>query len=314
MNLKMTRFSLLAVTILLMAYSVQAKDVNSNAGTSAFSFLKINVSARAVGMGGAFTGLADDESALYYNPAGIASIEDPKYIVGYHNYFFDMQSGFLGYVKPLKFDRSLGFYLSYLNYGSFTQTNDIGDVNGEFGGGDLLFAVTFAQRKNYRISYGATAKFIYESIDSYSATGVAIDLGIKYNSDRGKFGAGLMLQNLGKQLSALGETKDKLPTSLRSGIFVIPKGIPITLTSDLILPFDNDLIFAIGADYYNFKPFYVRMGWNSFGSNYKATNSDASLTGMSFGVGFDVNKMQVSYAFTPSTSTLETVNPSIRSV
>ena len=297
---KMTRFSLLTVSIIVLAVSLQAKDINSNAGTSAFSFLKINVSARAVGMGGAFTGLANDESALYYNPAGITSIEDPKYIFGYHNYFFDMQSGFLGYVKPLSEKRSIGFYLSYLNYGSFTATDDLGNADGEFGGGDLLFAVSLAQKKNHLVSFGATAKFIYETIDSYSATGVAMDLAVKYTSDRGKFGAGFMLQNLGTQLSALGETKDKLPTTIRSGVSIIPKGLPMTLTSDLILPFDNDLIFAIGVDYFNFEPFYIRMGWNSFGSNYKATNSDASLTGMSFGCGFDVKKMQVSYAFTPS--------------
>ncbi len=288
------------ICLIILVSSVTSGEINSSAGTSAFPFLKINVSARAVAMGGAFTGLADDESALYYNPAGITSIEFPKYILGYHNYFFDMQSGFLGYIKPWGEKRTLGFYLSYLNYGSFTQTDDVGSVTGDFGGGDLLFAVTLAQKKNHQISYGATAKFIYEKIDIYSATGVAFDLAAKYNSDRGRFGAGIMLQNIGVQLSSLGTRKDDLPTTVRSGVSFKPKGIPLTLTSDLILPFDNDLIFAFGADYVNYSPFYIRAGWNSFGSNYKATGNDTSFEGLSLGCGFDVKRMQISYAFTPS--------------
>lgn len=288
------------ICLMLLAGSVTSGEINSSAGTSAFPFLKINVSARAVAMGGAFTGLADDESALYYNPAGITSLEFPKYILGYHNYFFDMQSGFMGYIKPWGQKRTVGFYLSYLNYGSFTETNDVGTVTGDFGGGDLLFAVTLAQKKDHQISYGATAKLIYEKIDIYSATGIAFDFGMKYNSDRGRFGAGVMLQNIGIQLSSLGAIKDNLPTTIRSGISFRPKGVPMVLTSDVILPFDNDMIFAIGADYVKFDPFYIRVGWNSFGSNYKATNSDASFAGLSAGCGFDIKRMQISYAFTPS--------------
>lgn len=300
MKLKVRNFSVVIICLFLFSSTLIAKEINSNAGTSSFPFLKINISARAVAMGGAFTGLADDESALYYNPAGITAIDDTKYIVGYHDYLFDTQSGFLGYIKPINDRRTIGFYLSYLNFGSFTQTDENGDITGDFGGGDLLLAVSFAQKKDHQISFGATAKFIYEKIDVYSASGLALDLAAKYNSDRGRFGAGLMLQNIGFQLSSLGETKDKLPTTIRSGISFKPKGIPMTISSDIILPFDNDLIFAIGADYVNFKPFYVRLGWNSFGSNYKATNSDASLTGLSLGCGFDVRKMHISYAFSPA--------------
>ncbi len=302
MKIILKNFGLLLVCIFLMANATEAQvsDVNSNAGTSAFPFLKINISARAVSMGGAFTGLADDESALYYNPAGITSIEDNKFIFGYHDYFFDMQTGFLGYVKPVSTTRTIGFYISYLNYGTFTQTDAIGNIEGDFGGGDLLLAFTIAQEKSYTLSYGATAKLMYESIESYSASGFAIDIAAKYNSERGRFGAGIMLQNLGVQLSALGDEKYSLPTTIRTGVSYLPRGMQMVIASDLIVPIDNDVIFAIGADYFNFKPVYLRLGWNSFGDNYKATNSDASLAGLSFGCGFDVNKMQLSYSFSPS--------------
>lgn len=275
-------------------------EINSSAGTSAFPFLKINVSARSVAMGGAFTGLADDESALYYNPAGLTIFDSKRFILGYHNYFYDMQTGFVGYIKPISDSKTIGFYMNYLNYGDFTETNDIGEVTGDFSGGDLLLAATLAIKKSHKISYGGTLKLIYEKLQEFSSTGTAIDLAIKYRSDRGRLGAGLMLQNLGTQLSALGEEKYSLPTTVRGGISYNPRGLPLTIVSDLILPFDNDFIFSLGGEYHKFNPLYLRLGWNSFGDNYRAKSSDDSWAGLSMGVGFDVKKMQLSYSFSPS--------------
>jgi len=299
------RSHLLRGIILLIAGlaigSVRAGEPNSNAGTSAFSFLKINVGARPVALGGAFTGLANDETALYYNPAGIADLETDRYVLGYHNYFVDMQSGFVGYIRSLNERQTVGFYANYLNYGTFTETDLQGNVTGDFGGGDFMLAATFAMRQSRLFSVGATAKFIRESIQDYSATGIALDIGARYTTDRGRYTAGLMVQNLGTQLSSLGEgEKDGLPMMLRGGGSARPKGLPMMFVGDVIIPFDNDIDFALGVEYYELAPLYLRLGWNSFGSNYRAEDSDDGLAGLSMGIGFDYNSMQLSYAFTPA--------------
>ncbi|UCG62204.1 MAG: PorV/PorQ family protein [Candidatus Zixiibacteriota bacterium] len=277
-----------------------AKDINSNAGTSAFPFLKINIGARAVAMGGAFTGLADDEASLYYNPAGIASFEEKRFILGYHNYVADIQTGFVGYIHSFDAIKSAGLYVSYLNYGEFTETDEFGNTIGDFGGGDFLMAASFAFKTGYHLSFGATAKFIYEKVQEFSATGMAIDIGGKYAADRDVYSLGLMIQNLGAQLSALGEEKDKLPISVRAGGAYTPRGVPITISSDLILPFDNDLVIAIGGEYLALRPFYARVGWNTFGSNFRAGDSDDKWAGFSVGMGFDIRRINISYAFSPS--------------
>jgi len=275
--------------------------VNSSAGTSAFPFLKIDASARAVSMGGAFTGLADDESALYYNPAGIALFEDKRFIASYHNYFVDMQSGFLGLIKPLSMGKYvLGIHISYLNYGSFVETDNSGTILGEFSGSDLVLAGTIAFKKDYTWKFGATSKIIYEKIQDFSAAGLAFDFGAKYTSDRGYYSAGIMIQNLGFQLSSLGDEKEKLPLTFRTGGSARLKGLPLSVSSDLIIPTDNDLDFAIGGEYQAAKQFYIRLGWNTFGSNYQAANSDDNWAGLGLGFGFDFNeKMHIAYAFTP---------------
>ena len=90
--------------------------------------------ARPVSMGGAFTGLADDESALYYNPAGVAGLEGKRYMLAYQNNVFDMQWGFVGYIHPLGLDKKVSLYLNYLNYGDFIRTDELGNEEGTFSG------------------------------------------------------------------------------------------------------------------------------------------------------------------------------------
>jgi len=291
---------ILLVMLLLSGPSIVAGSINSRAGTSAFSFLKINIGARPVAMGGAFTGLADDENALYYNPAGIALLDRHGVIFGYHNYFLDLQSGLVGYVHQFNETRYLAGHIYYLNYGDFIEANNLGDSLGVFGGSDIAVAATFAMRRSEDLYIGVTAKLIYEKIQVYSASGIAFDFGLRYQSSRGRYMAGMMLQNVGAQLSNFTDVaKDGLPTTLRFGAAARPRGLPILFSGDLILPTDNNVEIAIGGEYYEFKPLYLRLGWNGFGSNSRATDSDDKWAGVSVGFGIDWRNLQLSYAYAP---------------
>lgn len=308
----MKRFSskLLAVFALLMLLtgSVVAGEINDKAGTSAFSFLKINVGARAVAMGTAFTGLADDESALYYNPAGIASFEYDRYLLGYHSYFVGMQSGIVGYIHPLDYTSVIGLYISYLNYGEMDEADGNGNLTGQtFGGGDMLIGLAYARNISRTFQIGLTSKFIYEKIENYSATGLAFDIGARLSDDRDRYKIGVVAQNIGTQLSSLGQAKsDPLPLTIRVGVSAKPRVMNIILAGDVIIPRDNDVDFALGAEYYHLDPFLIRLGWNSFGSNYTTSAKDDTWAGLSFGVGMIMKnlgafgKAQLSYSYTPA--------------
>lgn len=300
---------LLSAALIAVSFNLAdgANDINDQAGTSSFAFLKINVGARPVAMGGAFTGLADDESALYYNPAGIGLLENDRFLFGYHDYFAGMQSGFIGYVHPFDYTNVLGIYVSYLNYGEMIAADSLGNRLGTFGGGDMLIGLTYARNINPRFQIGGTAKFIYETISTYSATGLAFDLGVRLTSDRGRISGGLMIQNMGTQLSNLGQGESfSLPLTVRLGVSAKPRDIDIILATDLIKPRDNGLQFAIGAEYFHFDPFLIRVGWNSNGSEYKTSKNDDSWAGISLGFGVNVKKLgplgkaQLSYAYTPA--------------
>ncbi len=289
------------IIVLCLVGTVWADENNPRAGTRAFNFLKIEVTARPVSMGGAFTGLADDESALYYNPAGVAVLEGKHYILAYQNNVFDMQSGFIGYIHPLGYNKKASIYLNYLNYGDFIRTDELGNEEGTFSGSDLVFGFGYAMNLENDLQVGATLKLIYEKIDIYSAHGFALDLGLRKSLNYGRASVGVMIQNLGVQMSNFTKSgdKDPLPLRFRAGGAVLPRGLPVNLAGDIVLPTDNDAYVAIGMELVEVKPLYLRLGWSSFGSNYKTGASGDDLSGFTAGFGVEYNNMHFSYAITP---------------
>lgn len=296
--------SLFIVAIFLLyagSRTGRADENNSNVGTSVFNFMKIDVGARPMSMAGAFTGVANDESSLYYNPAGVVKLEGRHYMAGYHNYTFGMQSGFLGYIHPVKHKHYFYGFVHYLNYGELIRSDNAGVEEGTFSGGDILFAFGYARTIQEGVSIGITGKGIYEKIDSYSASGIAFDIGIRYERDRGRTTFGAAIQNLGTQLQAFydGGEKESLPARFRLGASHLPKGLPILVAVDGIIPSDNDPYAAIGVEYLEIQPLYLRVGWTSFGKNYKTNSSKDNLAGFSLGFGVDYRKVHFSYAITP---------------
>lgn len=289
------------LTAFVLTGSVLADQNNPRVGTRAFDFLKIEVSARPVSMGGAFTGLADDESALYYNPAGIATLEGKHYILAYQNNVFDIQSGFVGYIFESPFNNTAAVYLNYLNYGEFTRTDVLGNEEGTFGGSDMLLGLSLAKNLKNDLQIGGTIKIIYSKIDVYSAHGIALDLGLRKSINYGRASVGIMIQNLGAQLSNFTPTDDKdpLPLRFRFGGAVLPRGLPMRLAGDIVFPTDNDAYIAIGMEVIEVEPLYLRFGWSSFGSNYKTGTSGDDISGFVAGIGMEHGNMHFSYAITP---------------
>lgn len=56
----------------------------------------LGVGARAIGMGGAYTGVANDYSALFWNPAGLAQMEYSEFSLGFSQLSYKDKSAFLG--------------------------------------------------------------------------------------------------------------------------------------------------------------------------------------------------------------------------
>jgi hypothetical protein len=85
------------------------------AGTSSATFLRIGVGARAVGMGESFVAVANDPSAIYWNPAGLASLQRRELAVSHVEWPADVSFSHLTLVLPSRrFGGSIGLQLGVL--------------------------------------------------------------------------------------------------------------------------------------------------------------------------------------------------------
>jgi len=307
---------LFVITAMMSVFSTSdIRAINSRAGTSAYTFLKIGTGAKSQALGGAFVGLADDGTALYYNPAGLTAtaesyelyddlLDKPlnkptynRFTASYINYLLDFQYGFVGYVRKLDEKTSAGISIAYQNYGTFNRLNSLGDKTGTFGASDMALGLTYSKKFRSSWSLGATGKFIYEKIDTYSSNGLAFDLGFMYLNGGGTR-VGFAVTNLGAQLSGLTAThKDPLPTKGALGLSHQLRGLPFLFSSEVGKPFDGDFYFALGMEVVSLRPFYLRVGWTSLGRDYRIGTDSDILAGMAGGFGYSYREYSLDYSY-----------------
>jgi len=311
--------SIVLITVVLLIGMEPAAAINSKAGTHAYAFLKIPAGAKAPAMGGAYTGIAGDAYAVYYNPAGIAVLPGSEVTASYNNYLSDIQGGYLSYIFDWTRKGKLGVTVNYLNYGDTPKLDGNGNELGEFGAGALALSLTFAKKwergeEDYSpmedetypenalsgFAVGASAKFIYESIDDYSSDAVAIDLGLQYGLKDRRTSVGVSASNLGFQLKGLSSGhKDPLPAIVRAGIGHSLKAMPLTIAVDAIKPFDNDFRLGAGVNFTQFEQLELRVGYNTIGEDYKTGSDSDDWGGISFGAGLKIDKFVLDYAYIP---------------
>jgi len=91
----------------------------SGPGTTGGTILSMPMGARAIAMGEAYTAQADDVSSLYWNPAGLALLNQSQASFMYSQEFQDISLSQAAVATPLE-NGGLGASVSYLNYGKIT--------------------------------------------------------------------------------------------------------------------------------------------------------------------------------------------------
>jgi len=165
-------------------------------------FLNIGVGARAHGMFGSVTASVDDVTAAYWNPAGLARIEDQVQLSAMHASWFGgiANYDYVGFGKVFT-ESNNGFgSVSLIRMGIDNIPNTInligpdGSVNFddvvEFSAADYAFLLSYGQNLgNSGLSFGTSAKVIFRSIGSFgSARGFGFDFGLMYQKDNFQFG------------------------------------------------------------------------------------------------------------------------------
>jgi hypothetical protein len=217
-------------------------------------FLLIPPSAKATGMAYAWTAIADDASANYYNAAGLAFLNRSSVTMSYFKYLPGLKEGmqyiYLGAVYPIS-RQHLGFDLNYFSVGK----EEVIDQNGQYIGEHIIYRT--AVKSNYAssftkdLSYAIALKFIYQcqKIDYWndiymSELGLDGGTGFAWTADVNLLykivsfmSVGLVLHNLGPKIKFHEySSSDPLPLLSRLGLACKPlelDNISITLSVEM---------------------------------------------------------------------------------
>jgi hypothetical protein len=272
-------------------------------GTAGAQFLEIGVSARAVGMGEAFLGVADDASALYYNPGALSLLTKKEVIFTHVQYPAGIQYEFVGFVMPVP---SLAGSFGAAFYALHTDNMPVTSYKSPRGNGQTWTARDYAMALSYsagltdRFSFGITVKHITQLLAVYKATGWAMDLGTYYDTGFRNFKICMAISNFGPDMEFISE-EYPLPIDFRFGTAI---DVVQTENSRLVAavqashPNDNLEKYNAGLEYSFNDMFALRFG-KKF--NYDYYDKGKNSVGLTFGAGAAFNlssyRLNVDYAY-----------------
>ncbi|HJW29487.1 MAG TPA: UPF0164 family protein, partial [Saprospiraceae bacterium] len=185
--------------LLLLASNMFQNDLRAASRAKyAGEFISIGVGGRALGLGGAYTAIANDVTAGYWNPAGLSKLMYPEIILMHDERFAGLENYDFGALAlPLGVNASLGISVIRMGIddihdshnGGWVDLNNNGTVESNevdyskltfFNSSDWAFYFSYAKKTSDRFSYGANLKFLRREQGDASATGVGFDLAAQY--------------------------------------------------------------------------------------------------------------------------------------
>ena len=246
-------------------------------------------------MGQAFVSVADDSTAVYWNPAGLGFINKHDIQTMFLSNVFDYKYIYAGYTLPTKYG-NVGF--SYITAGTtgipLVASPNAGarpSQGGTFSDRGSSIIISYANDINPKISMGFNIKYFWETLYTASAKGAAIDIGILSEPYKNlKIGVNFVnLLATGFQWAGTQTNPDEhIKRKIKLGMSYTYKDFLVALDSD-ILKNDNDSVH-FGIEYRVGQYLALRGGYNY--QNSRKTGDP------SFGLGLNFQDFNLDYAFT----------------
>lgn len=279
--------TILPALLLLAAGSLRAAETAA--------FLDIGVGARGIGMGGAFTALADDSSAVYWNPAGLARLEKREFSVSHAELGQGTREDFIAYAHPTS-RGTIAAGMTYLSQGAISGRDAAGRPTGDYQASDAAFAGSYGIKTDFA-DLGATVKYLRSHIASSEAQGVAADFGARRAFDGagpGKLTVGAALRNAGPGLKYETQRND-LPLRLAGGAaytFAAGRTVAVEVQS---APRGGGADAGFGGEFKLVEGALLRLGWSSKSAAPEGSGFDAAR-GLTVGLGLDRAGFRFDYA------------------
>ena len=269
-----------------------------------YEFLRMDMSPRAAGLAGSFVAANDDPDVIFYNPAGIAFLENTPVSFTYVKHLLDINFAGLTASKEFAGIGRFGAGIKYVNYGSFTGADEFGNISSDFGAGEVAFDIAYANFLDDNFSYGASAKFIFSSLEKYTSTAAGIDVGLNYSIPQERWNFAFAMLNIGGQLSSYASTRENIPFEIVFGVSKKFQNVPLKLYVDFHrLNDEADGLkqrfnaFSFGGELSLSKSLKLRLGYDNKKRKDLTIDSFAGLAGFNLGVGLNIKSYSFNYSF-----------------
>jgi len=322
MSLNMIKY-VFAIVLFIFFYSSANSQVFT--GTTVGQFLKIDVGAKSVALGGAFVAVANDASTIYWNPAGISRLQSHAAMFSHTYWLANTNHDFAGVIINIGEQHAIGLSYTLLGMEDMKVRTEIyPEGTGEFfNASDYALGISYALNLTKDFSIGFTGKYIGEKIWHMTATAIAFDVGVLYQTPITGLNLGMSVSNIGSKMKFEGEdnfvyytynpdehgNNDKifaeiamdewdLPLLYRVGLSYITFNTDLhkfQLSIDANHPNDYSESINVGGEYGFKERLFLRGG-------YKALFKEDSEEGLCAGVGLlyylsDFVPVKIDYAF-----------------
>lgn len=308
-----------AACLCVLGLAATAEAVSEGAPASIAPLLTPN--ARAAGMGQTFVAIADDATASFWNPGGLAWQTKPDITLMYsklaEGLADDISYNYLAYSKPM-WGGGVGVSVLFLNLGESQIISETGEQLGNFNSFDFIPMVSYGAELTPNIAYGASFKFIYSSLSPQVAelkiddgTGVSVggDLSLLYRNPEWNFSAGVLVQNLGLDIVYNDQNQaEPLPRNVKAGVAwyafdsILHHLLVTTEITKSLVFLDGDAINKFGAEYEYYEMAAVRAGW--------IHDVEGNIKDYTVGLGVKIRSLNArfDYASVPQAENLPRVN------
>jgi hypothetical protein len=310
------------VLTLLMILIIVSPSFSQTGGDNVYEFLNLTHSGLVSSLGGTNVSLpVNDLNLAYHNPALLNSNMDKSLALNYVNYFAGINYGLAMYSRSFPGTGNFAAGLTYLNYGTFTETDASGVITGNFTAAEYALSLIYSHKIDSLFSFGINFKPILSQLERYTSVGFAFDVGASWQNSSKLFSAGLVIKNAGYQVTNYaGAPHESLPFEIQAGISQTLAHAPFrfSLTLRHLEKFDltyqyqepdltgenkvssgfleNSMRHVIlGVELIPHKNFYLSAGYNYQRRRELEIESKTSTVGFSWGFGINTSFMDIEF-------------------
>ncbi len=187
-------------------------------GDNTYEFVNLSSSARLLSQGNVLLNIFDDDVNLSYS---LPSLNNKKmnnqFSINYTNYFADIDFGSIIYGLKSDKTENITLALKYINYGKFDETDQFGNIIGEFSAGEYLFSASTLLLRKRKYSLGSSLKLIYSNFYNVNSYGFLADFSFTYEIKKNRILYSLLMKNLGSQIKSY-DKRENMPFELKMGL------------------------------------------------------------------------------------------------